>query len=96
LDQSPSNGWYRVIFPVSAFGRDCEFAPGPDSGPSMVIAWLANGSCQRACGTGSPGHDQSLKRREIQVGNDRFQGTADIARRPRAATGSPKLSLDDS
>ena len=33
---------------AAAFGRDCEVAPDLDSGPTMVITWRANGSCQRA------------------------------------------------
>jgi hypothetical protein len=46
--------WWRA-----AHGRDCEFAAEPDSSPSGVIAWLANGSCQRAWGTDGPGQEQT-------------------------------------
>jgi ribosomal protein L20 len=42
------------------------------------------------------GHFLSLKHQEIRVANDPFQGTADVAHRPRKVTKSPKRSLKDS
>jgi hypothetical protein len=44
----------------------------------------------------SDGNFLSLKHQENRVANDRFQGTADVARRPRKVTKSPKRSLKDS
>jgi hypothetical protein len=41
------------------------------------------------------GHFQSFGHQEDRGGNDRFQGTADVGRRPRAVTKSPKPWLTD-
>ena len=58
-----------------------------------VIASSLSGSFRPASRTGSPGHFQSLNHREDRAANDRLPGTADVARRLRKVTKSPKRSL---
>jgi hypothetical protein len=56
-------------------------------------AWPAKVSFQRSSGSHTAGHFRSLAHQENRVANDRFQSTADVARRPSTSTTSPMLSF---
>jgi hypothetical protein len=61
-------------------GRDCEFAPAPDSGPLDGDRLVGQRQLSASLGTRSRGDFQSLIHQENRVANDWFQGPADVAR----------------
>ncbi len=64
--------------------------------PLKICRSDASGGFLALSRTHSPGQFRSLKVREVRGANDRSQGTADVARRPRALTKSRQRSFINS